>query len=48
MSRVAIVAALEREVGPLIREWRVIEKEVGGRRFVEELERRQRGERRRR
>jgi adenosylhomocysteine nucleosidase len=33
MSRVAIVAALEREVGPLIREWRVIDKEVGGRRF---------------
>jgi adenosylhomocysteine nucleosidase len=33
MSRVAIVAALEREVGPLIREWHVIEKEVGGRRF---------------
>jgi adenosylhomocysteine nucleosidase len=33
MSRVAIVAALEREVRPLIRDWRVSEKEVGGRRF---------------
>jgi adenosylhomocysteine nucleosidase len=33
MSRVAIVAALEREVRPLIRDWRVSEKDVGGRRF---------------
>ncbi len=33
MSRVAIVAALEREVRPLIRQWRVTEKEIGGRRF---------------
>ncbi len=33
MSRVAIVAALEREVRPLIKEWRVSETEVGGRRF---------------
>jgi adenosylhomocysteine nucleosidase len=33
MSRVAIVAALEREVHALIREWRVNEKEVNGRRF---------------
>jgi adenosylhomocysteine nucleosidase len=33
MSRVAIVAALEREVRPLIKEWRVSQKEVGGRRF---------------
>jgi adenosylhomocysteine nucleosidase len=33
MSSVAIVAALEREVRPLIREWRVREKEVNGRRF---------------
>jgi adenosylhomocysteine nucleosidase len=33
MSRVAIVAALEREVRPLIRQWRVNEKEVNGRRF---------------
>jgi adenosylhomocysteine nucleosidase len=33
MSRVAIVAALEREVRPLIRKWRVSEKEHGGRRF---------------
>jgi adenosylhomocysteine nucleosidase len=33
MSRVAIVAALEREVGPLVREWRVNEKDVNGRRF---------------
>jgi adenosylhomocysteine nucleosidase len=33
MSRVAVVAALEREVRPLIREWRVSEKEVNGRRF---------------
>jgi adenosylhomocysteine nucleosidase len=33
MSRVAIVAALEREVHPLVKQWRVIEKEHGGRRF---------------
>lgn len=33
MSRVAIVAALEREVRPLIKGWRVSEKEYGGRRF---------------
>ena len=33
MSRVAIVAALEREVRPLVREWRVNEKDVNGRRF---------------
>ena len=35
MSRVAIVAALEREVRPLVREkeWRVSEKEVNGRRL---------------
>jgi adenosylhomocysteine nucleosidase len=33
MSRVAIVAALEREVRPLIKGWRVSQKEVGGRRF---------------
>jgi adenosylhomocysteine nucleosidase len=33
MSRVAIVAALEREVRPLVKGWRVSEKECGGRRF---------------
>jgi adenosylhomocysteine nucleosidase len=33
MSRVAIVAALEREVRPLVMNWRVSEKEYGGRRF---------------
>ena len=33
MSRVAIVAALEREVRPLVKEWRVSQKEIGGRRF---------------
>src|ERR1700758_135461 len=33
MSRVAIVAALEREVRPLVKHWRVSEKEYGGRRF---------------
>jgi adenosylhomocysteine nucleosidase len=33
MSRVAIVAALEREVRPLVRQWRVGEKVVDGRRF---------------
>jgi adenosylhomocysteine nucleosidase len=33
MSRVAIVAALEREVRPLVASWRVSEKEFSGRRF---------------
>jgi adenosylhomocysteine nucleosidase len=33
MFRVAIVAALEREVRSLIRDWRVREQEAGGRRF---------------
>jgi adenosylhomocysteine nucleosidase len=33
MFKVAIVAALEREVGPLIKEWRVREQEADGRRF---------------
>src|SRR5579872_5655269 len=33
MSRVAIVAALEREVRPLVKHWRVNEKEHEGRRF---------------
>jgi len=33
MSRTAIVAALEREVRPLIKSWRVSENEHGGRRF---------------
>jgi adenosylhomocysteine nucleosidase len=33
MSKVAIVAALEREVRPLVKYWRVQEREVGGRRF---------------
>ena len=33
MSRVAIVVALEREVRPLIKEWRACEKASGGRRF---------------
>jgi len=33
MSRVAIVAALEREVRPLVRQWRVGEKVVDGRHF---------------
>ena len=33
MSRVAIVAALEREVRPLVKEWRVNEKASDGRRF---------------
>lgn len=33
MSRVAIVAALEREVRPLVRDWHVKEKEYEGRRF---------------
>ncbi len=33
MSRVAIVAALEREVRPLVRNWRVNAKELGSRQF---------------
>ncbi len=33
MSRVAIVTALEREVRPLVKGWRVSEKGLGGRRF---------------
>ena len=33
MSKVAIVAAMEREVHPLVKQWRVSEKEDGGRRF---------------
>jgi len=33
MSRVAIVAALEREVRPLVKEWQVSEKELEGRRY---------------
>jgi adenosylhomocysteine nucleosidase len=33
MSKVAIVAALEREVRPLIKGWSVSQREVGGRRF---------------
>src|SRR6202007_2318914 len=33
MSRVAIVAALEGEVGPLVKHWRVSEREHDGRRF---------------
>jgi adenosylhomocysteine nucleosidase len=33
MSRVAIVAALEREVRPLVRDWGASEKEYAGRRF---------------
>lgn len=33
MPKIAIVAALEREVRPLIQHWRVSEKEHGGRRF---------------
>jgi adenosylhomocysteine nucleosidase len=33
MSRIAIVAALEREVSPLINTWRVCEREHEGRRF---------------
>lgn len=33
MSKVAIVAALEREVRPLVKRWRTVEKEHGGRRF---------------
>src|SRR5882724_6490452 len=33
MSRIAIIAAMEREVGPLIRNWKVRTIEHGGRRF---------------
>ncbi len=33
MSRVAIVAALEREVRPLVKDWHLTDKEYGGRRF---------------
>lgn len=33
MSKLAMVAALEREVRPLIKHWRVSEKEYGGRQF---------------
>src|SRR5690242_4160620 len=33
MSRVAIVAALEREVRPLVKHWRVVEHEYAGRKF---------------
>ena len=33
MPRLAIVAALEREVRPLVKRWRVSEKEHDGRRF---------------
>jgi len=33
MSRVAIVAALEREVRPLVKHWRVSEQAISGRRF---------------
>ena len=33
MSRVAIVAALEREVRPLVKDWHVRESEAGGRRY---------------
>jgi adenosylhomocysteine nucleosidase len=33
MSKIAIVAALEREVKPLVKRWRVSEKEYSGRRF---------------
>jgi adenosylhomocysteine nucleosidase len=33
MSRVAVVAALEREVRPLVKDWRSSEKENGGRSF---------------
>ena len=33
MTKVAIVAALEREVRPLVKTWRVVEREHGGRRF---------------
>jgi len=33
MSRIAVVAALEREVGPLIKKWRVSDKQFEGRHF---------------
>ena len=33
MSRIAIVAALEREVRPLVKDWHVREKDAGGRRY---------------
>jgi adenosylhomocysteine nucleosidase len=33
MSRIAVVAALEREVRPLVKNWQVTEKEHGGRSF---------------
>jgi len=33
MPEVAMVAALEREVGPLVRDWRVAEREHGGKSF---------------
>jgi adenosylhomocysteine nucleosidase len=33
MSKIAIVAAMEREVRPLVRGWNTCEKEYGGRRF---------------
>src|ERR1700733_8640334 len=33
MCRVAIVAALEREVRPLIKDWRISTKEIDGRRY---------------
>lgn len=33
MPEVAIVAALEREVAPLVRRWRVVDQEHGGRKF---------------
>jgi adenosylhomocysteine nucleosidase len=33
MSKVAIVAAMEREVGPLVKDWRTSEKTHGGRTF---------------
>ena len=33
MPEVAVVAALEREVGPLVRDWRVADQECGGRKF---------------
>ena len=33
MSRVAIVAALEREVRPLVKDWLACEREAGGRRY---------------
>src|ERR1700739_3945236 len=33
MSRIAMVAALEREVHPLVKQWRVSDKEHDGKRF---------------